>query len=186
MNPEEVLEEMELKMMKTVEVLKTEFSSIRTGKASPALVENITVDYYGSRTRLRELAGISAPEARLLVVQPWDPGSLAGIEKAILQANIGLNPVNDGKIIRVPIPEISEERRRDLVKVIRKISEEAKVAVRNVRREANQEIEESAKGGKVPEDEKFRFLEEVQKKTDEYGREIESLLEDKEKELLEI
>jgi len=186
MSPEEVLEEMELRMMKSVDVLKGEFSSIRTGKASPALIENIMVDYYGSRSRLRELAGISTPEARLLVVQPWDPGSLGEIEKAIMQANVGLNPSNDGKVIRIPIPEISEERRRDLVKVIKKIAEEAKVAVRNVRRDANHQIEELGKDGKVPEDEKFRLLEEIQGKTDEYGSEIETQLEAKERELLEI
>jgi len=186
MTPEEVLEEMELKMMKSVEVLKSEFSSIRTGKASPALIENIMVDYYGSRTRLRELAGISTPEAKLLVVQPWDPTSLGVIEKAIMQSNVGLNPANDGKVIRIPIPEISEERRRDLVKVIKKIAEEGKVSIRNVRRDANQQIEEIGKNGQVAEDEKFRLLDEVQKKTDEYGKEIDHLLGDKETELLEI
>ncbi|HOO77434.1 MAG TPA: ribosome recycling factor [bacterium] len=186
MLPEEALEEMELKMLKSVDVVKGEFASIRTGKASPALIENIVVDYYGTRSRLRDLAGISTPEARLLVVQPWDPNSLSDIEKAIMQANVGLNPSNDGKIIRIPVPEISEERRRDLVKVIKKIAEEGKVSIRNVRREANHQIEELGKGGKVPEDEKFRFLEEVQTKTDEYVREIEDLLAAKERELLEI
>ena len=168
MNIDDVLEEAELKMMKSVEVITGEFAAIRTGKASPALIENIIVDYYGTRTRLRDLAGISTPDAQLLVVQPWDPGALAEIEKAILKANIGLNPVNDGKIIRIPVPEMSEERRQDLVKVIKKISEESRVAVRNVRRDANHEIEELHKSGDVPEDEKFRFLKEIQDKTNEY------------------
>ena len=186
MTAEEVMEETELKMMKSVEVLKSEFASIRTGKASPALVENIMVEYYGTKTRLRELAGIATPEPRLLVIQPWDPGGLAEIEKAILKANIGLNPVNDGKIIRIPIPEMSEERRQDLVKVVKKLGEEGRVSIRNVRRDANHEIEEVRKAGSLPEDEKFRLLKEIQDLTDSYIGEMDALVEGKEKELLEI
>lgn len=186
MTAEEVMEESELKMMKSVEVIKNEFASIRTGKASPALVENIVVEYYGTKTRLRELAGIVTPEARLLIVQPWDPNALAEIERAISKANIGLNPINDGKIIRIPIPEISEERRQDLVKVIKKLGEEGRISIRNVRREANHEIEGIHKAGALPEDEKFRFLKETQDLTDRYIGEVDALLEEKEKELLEI
>jgi len=186
MTVDEVLEEAELKMMKSVEVVGSEFASIRTGKASPALVENIMVDYYGTRTRLRELSGISTPEARLLVVQPWDPGALPAVEKAIQAANIGLNPINDGKIVRIPIPEMSEERRQDLVKVIRKMAEEGRVAIRNVRREANHEIEELFRTENLPEDAKFRALETVQENTDSYIKEIDELLSAKEKELLEV
>lgn len=182
----DVLEEAELKMMKSVEVVKSEFSSIRTGKASPALVENVLVDYYGSKTRLRDLAGISAPEPRLLVVQPWDPGALEAVAKAVQAANIGLNPMNDGKIIRIPIPEMSEERRRDMVKVIKTISEEGRVSIRNIRREANHSLEELFKSGSLPEDDKTRGLKEVQEKTDEYIAEIEDLLKEKEEELLRI
>jgi len=185
MTTDEVMEDAELKMMKSVEVVESEFESIRTGKASPALVENIMVDYYGTKSRLRDLAGISTPEARLLVVQSWDPNALGEIEKAIQKANVGLNPINDGKIIRIPIPEISEERRRDLVKVIKKIAEEGKVAIRNIRRDANHQIEELHKAGDIPEDEKFRLLDVTQDKTDEYIGEIEKLLDVKEKELLE-
>ncbi len=186
MTAEEVMEETELKMMKSVEVLKSEFASIRTGKASPALVENIMVEYYGTKTRLRELAGIATPEARLLVIQPWDPGGLAEIEKAILKANIGLNPVNDGKVIRIPIPEMSEERRQDLVKVVKKLGEEGRVSIRNIRRDSNHEIEEVRKTGSLPEDEKFRLLKEIQELTDSYIGEMDTLVEEKEKELLEI
>lgn len=181
----DVMDDAELKMMKSVEVVKNEFDSIHTGKASPALVENIMVDYYGTKSRLRDLAGISTPESRLLVVQSWDPNALGEIEKAIQKANVGLNPINDGKIIRIPIPEISEERRRDLVKVIKKIAEEGKVAIRNIRREANHQIEDQGKSGAVPEDEKFRLLEEIQDKTNEYIEETDVLLREKEKELLE-
>lgn len=181
-----VLEESELKMMKSVEVVKGEFSSIRTGKASPALVEGLLIDYYGSKTRLRDLAGISTPEARLLVIQPWDPGALEAIAKAIQAANIGLNPMNDGKIIRVPIPEMSEERRQDMVKVIKAISEEGRVSIRNIRREANSELESLFKAGTLPEDDKFRGLKEVQDKTNQYIEEIDSTLKEKEEELLRI
>ena len=183
---DDIMEEAELKMMKSVDVIKGEFASIRSGKASPALVENVMVDYYGAKTRLRELAGISAPEARLLVVQPWDPTALVAVEKAIQSANIGLNPINDGKIIRIPIPEMSEERRLDMVKVIKNISEEGRVAIRNVRRDANHELETLYKSGSLPEDEKFRALKDVQEKTDEYIKEIDALFKAKEEELLRI
>ena len=186
MTLEDVLEEAELKMMKSVEVVKNEFASIRTGKASPALVDNVMVDYYGTKTRLRDLAGISAPGVRLLVIQPWDPGALEAVEKAVLSANIGLNPINDGKIIRIPIPEMSEERRRDMVRVIKNISEEGRVSIRNVRRDANHELESLYKSGTLPEDEKFRAVKEVQEKTNEYITEIDTLLKEKEEELLRI
>lgn len=186
MKADDVIDEIELKMMKSVEVVENEFASIRTGKASPALVENIMVDYYDTRTRLRDLAGLSTPEPRLLVIQPWDPGALSAVEKAVLKANVGLNPINDGKIIRVPIPEMSEERRQDLVKVVKRLAEEGRVSVRNLRREANHEIEKLFKDGELPEDEKFRLLKVVQDKTDEYIGRIDELAGKKEKELLEI
>lgn len=186
MTLEDILDDAEMKMMKSVEVVTSEFASIRTGKASPALVENVMVDYYGTKTRLRDLAGISAPEARLLVVQPWDPGALSAVEKAIQSANIGLNPMNDGKIIRIPIPEMSEERRLDMVKVIKGIGEEGRISIRNIRREANHELDSLFKAGDLPEDEKFRGLKEVQDKTDEYIKEIDTLLNAKEEELLRI
>ncbi len=186
MTANEVLEEVELRMMKSVDLVKDEFSSIQTGKASPALVENIMVDYYGTATRLRDLAGIATPEPRLLVIQPWDPTALGEVEKAIQKANIGLNPINDGKIIRIPIPEMSEERRRDLVKVIKKVAEEGKVAIRNIRRDGNHQAEELEKSSSLSEDEKFLLLKEIQEKTDDYIHQLDQLLAKKEEEILEI
>jgi len=130
----EIMDEMELKMMKSREGVEHEFAAIRTGKASPALVENIVVDYYGTQTRLRQIAGISTPEPRLLVIQPWDPSAADAVEKAIMKSKLGVNPIRDGRIIRVPIPELSEERRKDLDKVVKHMAEEGRVAVLNVRR----------------------------------------------------
>jgi ribosome recycling factor len=182
----EIMEEMELKMMKSVEVVEHEFATIRTGKASPALVENITVDYYGTQTRLRQLAGISTPEPRLIVIQPWDPSAADAVEKAIMKSKLGVNPMRDGRIIRVPIPELSEERRRDLDKVVKGMAEEGRVAIRNIRREANEHIKKIQKEGKITEDEMVHSEKEVQVKTDDYIKEIDKLLAKKEKEIIEI
>ena len=186
MNLEEILEDAELKMMKSVDFVQKEFATIRTGKASPALVENIYVDYYGTRTRLKELAGISTPQPRLIVIQPWDPTVLAEIERAIQKANLGITPLSDGKVIRIPIPELSEERRKDLSKVIKRMAEDGRVSVRNVRREANEEIKGVQKSGDITEDDMYRGEKEVQEKTDEYIVEIDKHLASKEKEVLEI
>ena len=186
MELDEILEEMELKMMKSLEVIEQEFAGIRTGKATPALVENIPVDYYGSQTRLRQLAGISTPEPRLIVIQPWDPSSCEAIEKAILKSSLGVTPMRDGRIIRIPIPELSEERRKDLGKVVRNMAEEGRIAVRNVRREANDHIKKLQKEGSITEDQMYRAEKKVQEKTDEFIKEIDGLLERKEKELMEI
>jgi ribosome recycling factor len=174
------------KMSKSVEVLQKELSGLRTGKASPSLVEHVTVDYYGAPTRLREIANISTPEARLLVINPYDPTSLGAIEKAILAANIGITPVSDGRVVRIPIPELSEERRRELAKVARKLSEEARVAIRNVRREGNEEIKALEKGGKVTEDERDAGLDEIQKFTDSYIKKVDDLLAAREKDLMAV
>jgi ribosome recycling factor len=186
MTSEEILEEMELKMMKTAEVVEHDFSAVRTGKASPALVENIVVDYYGTQTRLRQIAGISTPEPRLIVLQAWDPGAVDAMEKAILKSKLGVTPVRDGRILRVPIPELSEERRKELDKVVKHRAEEGRVAIRNVRREANEHIKRLQKEGKIPEDEMVKAEKRVQEKTDEYIKEIDRLLAKKEKEILEI
>jgi ribosome recycling factor len=169
-----------------VEVVEHEFATIRTGKASPALVENITVDYYGTQTRLRQLAGISTPEPRLIVIQPWDPSAADAVEKAIMKSKLGVNPMRDGRIIRVPIPELSEERRRDLDKVVKGMAEEGRVAIRNIRREANEHIKKIQKEGKITEDEMVHSEKEVQVKTDDYIKEIDKLLAKKEKEIIEI
>ena len=183
---EEVLEDTELKMMKSVDFVQKEFATIRTGKASPALVENVQVEYYGTKTRLRELAGISTPESRLIVIQPWDPTVMNEIERAILKANLGVTPLNDGKVIRIPIPELSEERRKDLDKVIKRMAEDGRVSIRNIRREANEEIKRLQKSGDITEDDMYRSEKDVQEKTNEYIIEIDKHLASKEKEILEI
>lgn len=174
------------KMEKAVHFLQHELAGLRTGKASPSLVENVSVEYYGVPTRLRELAGIATPESRLIVISPYDPTSLANIEKAILAANIGVTPVSDGRIIRIPIPELSEERRAELTKVAKRLAEDQRVAVRNVRREANEHVKSLEKNGKITEDEREEGLREIQKSTDEHVKKIDALLEAKHKELMAV
>ncbi len=183
---DDVLLETEERMDSAVRFLADELSRLRTGKASPALVENVQVDYYGTQTRLRELANISTPEPRLIVINPYDPSSVREIEKAILAANLGVTPVADGKVIRVPIPELSEERRQELTKVVRRIAEEQRVAVRNVRRDANERIKALQKDGKITEDERDDGLKEVQKLTDDHIRRIDEMAREKEKEVMDI
>lgn len=183
---DDILLEADDKMSKAVDFLHSEFNGLRTGKASPSLVENIQVDYYGTSTRLRELAGISTPEPRLIVISAYDPSSLPAIEKAILAANIGVTPMNDGRVIRIPIPELSEERRQDLGKVAKRISEEQRVAVRNVRREANDHIKALQKDSKITEDERDSALDDIQKYTDDYIKKIDEALDAKENEILEV
>ncbi len=182
---DEVLLDAEEKMDKSLSVLKEQFAGLRTGKASPALVENVQVPYYGTPTRLRDLAGISTPEARLIVINAYDPSVLGDIEKAILAANLGVTPRNDGRVIRVPIPELSEERRKDIVKVARRESEEARVSVRNVRRDANDMIKKLEKDGKVSEDERDSGLDQIQKSTDQHIAKIDAALKAKETEVME-
>jgi len=181
-----LLRETKAKMDKSVEFVRSEFATIRTGKASPALVENIAVDYYGTKTRLRELANISTPEPRLIVIHPWDPGAVGAVIKAVEQSNLGVTPITDGKLIRIPIPELSEERRKDLSKLVKKMAEDGKVALRNVRRSANEEIKRLRKEGLVPEDDSFREEHEVQKITDEHIEKIDELLKHKEAEIMEV
>jgi ribosome recycling factor len=174
------------KMDKCMEHLHHELSALRTGKASPALVENVTVEYYGTPTRLKELASISTPETRLIVINPFDPTALSAIEKAIMAGNLGVTPMNDGKIIRVPIPELSEERRAEMTKVAKRMSEEGRVAVRNVRREANEAIKQIQKDGTITEDERDKALKDMQKATDDCIAKIDKGLVDKEKEIMEV
>jgi ribosome recycling factor len=183
---DDVMLDAEEKMTRTLDVLHQQFSGIRTGKASPALVENIKVDYYGTPTRLREIAGISTPEARLIVIHTYDPTALANVEKAILAANLGVTPINDGKLIRVPIPELSEERRTEMTKVARRLSEDSRVAVRNVRREANDHIKSLQKDGKMSEDERDQALADIQKSTNEYIAKVDALLRGKEQEIMAV
>lgn len=182
----EILSNTDVKMGKTVEVLQRELATIRTGRASPALVEQIRVDYYGVPTPLGQMATISVPEARLLVIQPWDKGSLSSIEKAILKSGLGLNPANDGEVIRLSIPQLTEERRKELVRVVRKRVEEGRVAIRNVRRETMEQLRDLARNKEISEDEQKRALELLQKLTDRFIEESDSIARDKEAEVLEI
>lgn len=176
----------EHRMDGALEALMRELNGVRTGRASPALVERMTVDYYGTATPLNQLAGISAPEARLLVIQPWDRGAMPAIERAIQQSNLGLNPNNDGTVIRLNIPTLTEERRRDLVKVVRGKTEEAKVAIRNVRRDAIDHTKELLKEKLIGEDDERRAEHEIQQLTDRYIARAEELGVAKEAEVLEV
>jgi ribosome recycling factor len=183
---DKLLRETKDRMDKSAEFVRNEFATIRTGKASAALVENIGVDYYGTKTRLRELANISTPEPRLIVIHPWDPGSVGPVIKALEQSNLGVTPISDGKFVRIPIPELSEERRKELAKLVKKMAEEGKVAIRNIRRSANEEIKNLRKEGILPEDASFREENEVQKLTDEHTEKIDELLKHKEEEIMEV
>ncbi|MEI6212006.1 MAG: ribosome recycling factor [bacterium] len=183
---DEVLLDAEEKMDNSAKVLKEQFAGLRTGKASPALLENVQVQYYGTSTRLRDIAGISAPEPRLLVINPYDPNAHADIEKAILAANLGVTPMNDGRVIRVPIPELSEERRKEIVKVARRQAEEARVSIRNVRRDANDAVKALQKKGKVSEDERDGALADIQKGTDAHIAKIDADVKCKEAELMVV
>lgn len=183
---DDILLEAEEKMEKCVTHLHTEFMGIRTGKASPAFVENVMVQYYGAPTRLRELAGISTPEPRLIVINSYDPTALKEIEKAILAANLGVTPMNDGRVIRIVMPELSEERRKEMVKVAKRMSEEGRVGVRNVRRDTNEAIKTLQKNGKISEDERDKALEDIQKWTDDYIKKIDTMLAAKEKDVMAV
>jgi len=177
------LHEIEEKMKKTVDATAREFSEIRTGRANPSLVEGIMVEYYGTKTPLKQLAGISIPEPRLIAIQPWDPSSTPLIEKAILKSQLGISPVNDGKIIRIPIPSLTKERCEDLKKVLHKIAEQGRVSMRTVRRDSIDGIKKMEDAKEIPEDARFKGQEEVQKLTEKYTKKIEELLKEKEKEL---
>ncbi len=174
------------KMEKAVEAIRREFASVRTSKASPALLDTVRVEAYGSHMPLNQVASVSAPEPRLLVVQPWDRSLLGVIERAIRESDLGLNPSNDGKIVRVPIPPLTEERRRDLVRLLHKMAEEGRVAVRQARKDANDEIKHRQKDEHLSEDEARREQEEVQKLTDQYIERIDELLKHKEAEVMEV
>lgn len=183
---EKLFKEMNSKMEKSIEFIHHEFSTIRTGKASSSLVENINVDYYGAPTRLKELAGISTPEPRMVVIQPWDPSVVGAVTKAINAANIGITPIADGKLVRIPIPELNEERRKELNKLVKKMAEDGRIAIRNIRRETNDEIKKMQKKGEISEDEMYRYEEKVQKVTDDQIEEIDGILVHKEKEIMEV
>ncbi|MBU6495080.1 MAG: ribosome recycling factor [Acidobacteria bacterium] len=181
-----MLEETREKMARAIEHVKHEFASVRTGRASASLVENLTVEYYGTEAPLKQLAGFSVPESRLLVVSPYDKGSLGAIEKAIGNANLGLNPSNDGNVIRLNFPALTEERRRDFVKLVKQKAEDGKVAVRGVRRHARQEIDTLEKDHGLPKDEVERLEKVLDKMTQDEVATIDGLLAHKEQELLEV
>lgn len=183
---DDILLEAEEKMIKSEEVLVHEFAGVRTGKASPSLVENILVEVYGSMMRIRELAGITTPEPRMLMIQPWDNGSIQPIEKAIQKSNLGLNPAVQGKFIRIVLPELSTERRQEFVKVVHKMTENSRVAMRHVRRDALEQLKKESKDGKISEDEMEMAEKEVQKLTDQYIAKIDAHLAHKEKEIMTV
>jgi len=181
-----ILWDTEEKMQKSIELLRRELASIRTGRATPTLIEHIKVEYAGVPTPLNQLAGISAPEARLLVIQPWDRSSIHSIEKAILKSDLGLTPVNDGNVIRLNIPQLTEERRQELVKIVRKRVEEKKVVIRNLRREAMDELKGLEKNKDISQDEHKRAQTQLQKLTDSFIADTEQIGQDKEAELMEV
>jgi ribosome recycling factor len=183
---EELLADARERMTKSVESTRHEFGSVRTGRATPALLDRIVVDYYGASTPLRQLATIGAPEARLLSIQPYDKGSIKAIEKAILESDVGLTPNNDGNLIRLGIPELTEERRKQLVKVVRGIAEEGRIAIRNVRRDVMHDLRELRDAGEAGSDDEHRAEGELQKLTDEKVAELDGLLKHKEEEILEV
>jgi len=174
------------KMDKTIETLKKDFAATRTGRASLSIFEGITVNYYGSPTPINQIATMAIPESRLITIQPWDPKLLPDIEKAIQKSDLGLNPTNDGKIIRIAIPPLTEERRKQLVKHVHKRAEEAKVSIRNIRRDGNEEVKKLEKEKHMSEDESKRMLEEIQKLTDSYIKKTDEVLSHKEKEIMEV
>jgi ribosome recycling factor len=182
----ELMKKTKAKMGKTVEATRAELASMRSGRASAALVDSVRVDYYGTDTPLNPLANIAVPEARLLVITPWDKTQIGSIEKALLKADLGLTPNNDGNVIRIPIPSLTEERRKDLVKRVKRIAEEGKVALRNIRRDANETIKKAEKSGSVPEDDAHRYKDDIQKMTDDFSAKIDELAEAKEAEIMEV
>lgn len=183
---DDLLNDSRRRMERSVEATKGEFGTVRTGRASASLLDRVHVDYYGARTPLNQLATISVPEPRMLVVTPFDKGSIRDVEKAIRESDLGVNPSNDGKIIRLPLPALTEERRRDLVKVVRGLAEDGRVAVRNVRRDALHQTKELERDGKAGADEVRRAEERVQKLTDEHVAQIDAALKHKEEEILEV
>ena len=176
----------EERMEKVINAFQRELATLRAGRATPALLDRIEVDYYGTVTPLNQLAGVSAPESRLLVIQPWDKQSLGDIEKAILKSDLGLTPTSDGNIIRLAIPQLTEERRKELVKLVRKKAEEGKVSIRNIRRDANEEIKQLEKSSDITEDERRRAQDKIQEITDKKIVEIDEVTNAKEKEMMEV
>lgn len=182
----QVIDQATDRMSKAIDAFSRALAAIRAGRANASLLDRISVDYYGAPTPLNQMAGISVPEARLLVIQPYDKTILGDIEKAILKSDLGITPTNDGSVIRLTIPALTEERRKDLVKVVKKEAEEAKVAVRNIRRDANDDFKKAEKAGEITEDDLRGYSDDVQKLTDDHIKEIDELAAEKEKEILSV
>jgi ribosome recycling factor len=183
---DDLLQDARAHMEKSVDATRSKFGSVRTGRATPHLLDRINVDYYGTQTPLNQLATVSAPEARLLTVQPYDKNSIKNIERAILESDVGLTPNNDGQIIRLQIPELTEERRKELVKVVRNLCEEGRVAIRNIRRDVMHDLRELRDAGEAGSDDEHRAEEALQKLTDEKVKELDAVLKSKEEEILEV
>lgn len=182
----EIYSDAESRMAKALSALKSEFNAVRAGRANPALLDRLNVEYYGTLTPIKQMANVSAPEPRLLVIQPWDKSSIPEVEKAILKSDLGLSPNNDGTVIRLAVPQLTQERRAELVKVVRKKAEECKVAIRNIRRDANELIKEMQKAGEISEDDERRAQEGVQKITDRHVKLVDEQLGHKEAEIMEV
>jgi ribosome recycling factor len=182
----EVLRQTEDNMKKVITATKREFAAVRTGRASVSLVEGIHIDYYGAPTPLKSIANISTPDVKLIIIQPWDPSVLGEIEKAIQKSSVGVMPNNDGKLIRISIPPLSEERRQELIKITKKMAEDGRVSIRTVRRDANEQLKKLEKDKIATEDETFKAQDQVQKLTDKYIKEIDQVLAEKDKELMEV
>lgn len=186
MDVKEIKKDAHHRMLKTVETIQQEFAKIRTGRATPTLLDGIKVSYYGSMVPLSQAATITIPEPRMIAIQPWDRNMISEIEKAILKSDLGLTPSNDGTFVRIPVPELSEERRRDLAKLVKKFAEEGRIAIRNVRRDINDHLKKMQKDHEISEDELSVVLDETQEMTDKHIGEIDELLDKKEKEILEV
>jgi len=183
---QDILQKAESKMGKSLTSLKDEFNGLRTGRASAAMFDQVKVDYYGTPTPMNQVATVSVPEARLVVIQPWDKGVLAEIEKAIQKSELSLNPNNDGKVIRINIPPLTEDRRKEIVKMAKNTAEQSRVAIRNIRREANDDLKKRCKAGEIGEDVEKTGNDKVQKLTDDFVKKINAILDEKEKEIMEI
>jgi len=186
MDGKELISDAKRRMDKAIENLTHELAKIRTGRATPALLDSVKVEYYGQKVPLNQAATVTVPEPRLITIQPWEKSMLSEIEREILKADLGFNPSNDGTFIRVPIPQLSEERRKDLVKLVHKFAEETRIAVRNVRRDANEHLKKLEKSHEISEDDLENYLEEIQKRTDDHIKRIDEVMAHKEKEVLEV
>ncbi|MGA1868565.1 MAG: ribosome recycling factor [bacterium] len=182
----EIQKEADQKMSKAIDALRHEFASIRTGRASIALLDGIKVNYYNTLTPLNQMANLTIPEPRMIVIMPWDPSTINEIEKTILKSDLGINPTNDGKVIRLAIPQLTEERRKQLVKIVKSKAEESKISIRNIRRDTNERLKNSQKEKKITEDDYHGAVKDIQKLTDSYIEKIDSILKDKEEEIMEV